>query len=98
MIEGELKSNAKVVVIEDLISSGGSALKAVKSLEDAGAEVLGVMAIFSYELSVAKENFNRAGTEFLTLTNLSSLIDVALKRKIIKSSDIGMITNWRETL
>ncbi|SDI88455.1 orotate phosphoribosyltransferase [Dolosicoccus paucivorans] len=77
-IEGELKPSQKVVLIEDLISTGGSVLDAAQKIEEAGAEVVGCVAIFSYLLPQSKEAFQKAGYPLVTLTNYQELVEVAL--------------------
>ncbi|MDE6178495.1 MAG: orotate phosphoribosyltransferase, partial [Duncaniella sp.] len=75
LIEGDLRPGKKVVVIEDLISTGGSSLKAVEAIRKAGCEVIGMVAIFSYEFPVAVEAFKNAGVPLITLSNYSALIN-----------------------
>jgi orotate phosphoribosyltransferase len=97
-IEGVLAAGQKVVLIDDLISTGGSVLGAVKATQAAGGEVLGVAAIFSYELPVATMNFAQAATPFSSLTNFSSLIQVAQQTGEITADELTMIANWHRTL
>ncbi|WPQ67687.1 orotate phosphoribosyltransferase [Weissella paramesenteroides] len=97
-IEGLLAAGQKVVLIDDLISTGGSVLGAVKATKAAGGEVLGVAAIFSYELPAATMNFAQAATPFSSLTNFSSLIQVAQQTGEITADELTMITNWHRTL
>ena len=97
-IEGLLAAGQKVVLIDDLISTGGSVLGAVKATQDAGGEVLGVAAIFSYELPAATMNFAQAATPFSSLTNFSSLIQVAQQTGEITADELTMIANWHRTL
>ncbi|NEZ89358.1 orotate phosphoribosyltransferase [Weissella paramesenteroides] len=97
-IEGVLAAGQKVVLIDDLISTGGSVLGAVKAMQAAGGEVLGVAAIFSYELPAATINFAQAATPFSSLTNFSSLIQVAQKTGEITADELTMIANWHRTL
>lgn len=95
LIEGELNAGQKVVVIEDLISTGGSSLKAVDALRNAGAEVLGMIAIFSYGFPVAESNFINAGCKLITLGNYDSLIDTALKINYIHQDQLEILKKWR---
>lgn len=95
-IEGLLKKNQKVIVIEDLISTGGSVIEACNAVTDSGGEVQGVVAIFTYELPKGKENFNSNRIILDTLTNYSTLIDVAISNKTIKEEDKVLLTEWRE--
>ncbi len=96
LIEGELPQGARVVVVEDLISTGGSSLQAVEAIRKAGGEVLGLTAIFSYNFTVARRNFENANCELHTLTNYITLIEEALHCKYIKDSDIKTLEQWRE--
>lgn len=96
LIEGELKSGSKVVVIEDLISTGGSSLKAVEDLKKAGAEVLGMAAIFTYGFNVATENFENANVELITLSNYSDMLNIALEQKYVSDDDLSSLAAWRE--
>ncbi|MHB9649641.1 orotate phosphoribosyltransferase [Weissella paramesenteroides] len=97
-IEGLLAAGQKVVLIDDLISTGGSVLGAVKATQAAGGEVLGVAAIFSYELPAATMNFAQAATPFSSLTNFSSLIQVAQQTGKITAEELTMIADWHRTL
>ena len=96
LVEGELKNKAKVVVIEDLISTGGSSIAAVEALRDAGAEVLVLLAVFSYGFDAAFANFTRANCTFRTLTDYPALLDEALKRDYIKAGELDTLKKWRE--
>lgn len=97
-IEGRLLEGQKVVIIEDLISTGLSSLKVAKALEEAGAVVLGVVAIFSYELQKAKDAFAEAGVEYYTLTNYNFLIEEAVASDYIKQEDVEKLLEWRNNL
>ncbi len=94
-IEGKIEKGQKVVVLEDLISTGGSSLKAVEALRAAGVEVVGMIAIFTYGFKVADENFAAADVKLITLSNYNFLIDEALKQNYVKSSDIESLKKWR---
>ena len=96
LIEGNLKPGQKVVVIEDLISTGGSSLKAVEAIRAAGCEVIGMAAIFTYEFPVAVENFRKAGVTLHTLSNYNSMLDAALATNYIKVEDIETLKEWRK--
>lgn len=96
MIEGEIDSGKSVVVIEDLISTGGSSLKAVEALREKGAVVKGMAAIFSYEFPVAVESFKNADCRLVTLSNYSSLLHQAVDSNFIKESDLAYLSTWRE--
>lgn len=96
LIEGDLKPGQKVVVIEDLVSTGGSSLKAAEALSNFGGDVLGMVAIFTYNFPVANENFKKAGLELYTLSNYQTLIDTALERGEIHEAEIESLQNWRK--
>ncbi|WP_127579665.1 orotate phosphoribosyltransferase [Paenibacillus koleovorans] len=96
VIEGVLKPGQKVVMIEDLISTGGSSIKAAKAVRDAGAEVLGVIAIFNYQFDSAVANFKEAGFEFDSLSNYTALSEVALQLGKIKQEDMALLQAWRQ--
>lgn len=97
-IEGVRSEGKKVVVIEDLISTGGSSITAVEALQEAGAEVLGVVAIFTYGLNKACETFKAAGVPFYTLSNYDELIEVAREEDQISEDDIQTLVEWRNQL
>lgn len=95
-IEGEIKSGQSVVVIEDLVSTGKSSLIAVNALREKGCIVKGMAAIFSYNLDVAKKNFEEADVTLHTLTNYDRLIEVAKEEEYIKASAMESLAKWRE--
>lgn len=97
LIEGELKPNSKVVVVEDLISTGGSSLKAVEAIRKDGSEVIGMVAIFNYGFPLAKENFAKANIELTTLTNYDAVLQKALEIEYIAESDLETLQEWRES-
>jgi orotate phosphoribosyltransferase len=94
-IEGQVHAGQKVVVVEDLISTGQSSLNATKVLTDIGCNVLGMVAIFSYGFQVAEDNFRVANCNISTLCDYSSLIHMALDSGIITNEQIPMLENWR---
>jgi len=96
LIEGRLEAGQKVLVVEDLISTGGSSLKAVEALREAGAEVLGMVAIFSYGFELAAENFRKADVDLHTLTNYHTLIETALSTDYIQQDQVEMLQQWRK--
>jgi len=96
LIEGDLKPNSKVVVVEDLISTGGSSLKAVKAIQNDGSEVLGMVGIFSYGFPLAKEKFQEAGVELTTLSNYEAVLEEALRINYISLSDVETLSKWRQ--
>lgn len=95
-IEGKLEQGAKVVIVEDLISTGGSVKDVVESLREAGAEVLGVVAIFTYLLPKATETFDALSCPFATLSNYDELIEVALENKYIQGTDLEKLKAWKQ--
>ena len=96
LIEGNLKPGQKVVVIEDLISTGGSSLKAVEAIRNAGCEVVGMAAIFTYGFPVAVKRFNEAGVKLITLSNYNSMLEAALETNYIKEQDLETLKEWRK--
>lgn len=94
-IEGAIEKGQKVVVIEDLISSGMSSLKAVEALREFGAEVVGMVAIFTYGFDVAKKNFEVYNCTLETLTDYEHLLEIALSTSYIKKDDIASLKEWR---
>lgn len=95
-IEGRIQPNQKMVVIEDLLSTGGSVLEACEAAKREGADVLGVAAIFTYELPQVQENFDQAGLPYVTLTNYTALIESALETGAIQESDVALLQEWRK--
>ena len=95
-IEGKIEKGAKVVVVEDLISTGGSVKDVILSLREAGAEVLGVVAIFTYLLPASNELFDSIACSFKTLSNYDVLIDVALENAYIKENDLEKLKAWKK--
>ncbi|MBC2183207.1 orotate phosphoribosyltransferase [Listeria sp. FSL L7-0233] len=95
-IEGPIAKGQKVVVIEDLISTGGSSLKAVEALEEAGAEVVGIAAIFTYGLDKGKKLLEEADTKLVTLTNYDELIEVALNENYVTAEDMATLKEWKK--
>jgi orotate phosphoribosyltransferase len=96
IIEGHLQPGQKVVIIEDLVSTGGSSLKAAEAISGFGGNVLGMLAIFTYNFSVAAENFEKAHVELFTLSNYQILIDLALEMGSISEDDVESLQSWRE--
>lgn len=95
-IEGRIQPNQKMVVIEDLLSTGGSVLEACEAAKREGADVLGVATIFTYELPQVQENFAQAGLSYVTLTNYTALIELALETGAIQESDVALLQEWRK--
>ena len=96
LIEGDMKVGQKVVVIEDLVSTGISSLKAAEAISRFGGIILGMLAIFSYNFPIAKENFEKAGIELTTLSHYQILLDIALETGDIKESQLESLNKWRE--
>lgn len=96
LIEGDLRPKQKVVVIEDLISTGGSSLKAVEAIRKDGCEVLGMVAIFTYSLPIAEDKFRNARVKLNALCSYESVLMEALATKYISEEDIKTLKEWRE--
>lgn len=96
LIEGDLQPGMKVVVVEDLISTGGSSLKAVEALRQHGCEVLGMVAAYTYGFPVAEEAFAAAGVTLTTLTNYEAVVETALQTGYIEQSHVPMLAAWRK--
>lgn len=96
LIEGDLPSKAKVVVIEDLISTGGSSLKAVEALRAADAQVLGMIASYTYGFDVAAEAFAQANVELTTLSNYNAVIEQAVESGYVTPDQVQLLQQWRK--
>jgi orotate phosphoribosyltransferase len=96
LIEGELKPGTKVVVVEDLISTGGSSLKAVEAIRNYGCEVVGMVASYTYGFDVAEKAFKEANVELVTLTNYEAVVEQALATGYIKEEDVELLNQWRK--
>ena len=96
LIEGELKQGTKVVVIEDLISTGGSSLKAVEAVRRYGCEVVGMVASYTYGFPVAQKAFEEAGVELVTLTDYEHVVAEALETGYISEDDVVLLNEWRK--
>lgn len=94
-IEGFVKAGQKAVLIEDLISTGGSSLKAAEALQHVGVEVLGMAAIFTYGFGIADENFQNAGIPLVTLSNYDVLVEEAIKLDYISDTQLVTLQDWR---
>lgn len=95
-IEGHYEKGQKVVVIEDLISTGGSSIKAIQALKDGGLDVKGLIATFTYGFKVADENFKNAACPYITLTNYDFLVEEALKNNYISQNDLQSLREWKD--
>jgi orotate phosphoribosyltransferase len=95
-IEGKLTEGQKVIVIEDLISTGGSSIEAANAVKEAGGDVRSVLAIFSYQFPMAEEAFTKAGFPFQTLSNYTVLLEVAQEKGTIRTEQLDALRAWRE--
>lgn len=96
LIEGELRPGMRVVVVEDLISTGGSSLKACEAIRRDGCEVAGMVASYTYGFDVAKEAFRAANVELLTLTNYEAVVETAVATGYIRPEDVAVLHEWRK--
>lgn len=96
LIEGELRPGMKVVVVEDLISTGGSSLKAVEALRKSGCEVVGMVASYTYGFDVAQKAFSDANVRLITLTNYEAVVSEAVRVGYIAESDVELLNQWRK--
>ena len=97
LIEGTLPEGAKVVVVEDLISTGGSSLKAVEALREAGFEVVGMVASYTYGFPVAEEAFTEAGVKLITICDYNATTEIAAEIGYIKAEDLEVLKEWRQS-
>lgn len=95
-VEGEIKKGQKTIVIEDLVSTGQSSLNAVEALRRSGAEVLGMLAVFTYGFDTATENFKNADCKLLPLCDYHTFVQIALETGYIKDSQVETLNRWRE--
>lgn len=96
-IEGRFEKGQKVVVVEDLISTGGSSLAAVEAMRAAGLDVVGMVAIFTYGFDTAVENFKNAGVKLFTLSNYNALIDEAVAQNYVTQDQVETLKQWRKS-
>ncbi|GAB3815486.1 orotate phosphoribosyltransferase [Pontibacter rugosus] len=96
-IEGRLLEGQKVVLVEDLISTGGSSLKAAEAVKAAGADVIGMAAIFTYGFALAQENFNKAGIPLHCLSDYNALVEAAAEHGYIAASAMDTLADWRRS-
>jgi orotate phosphoribosyltransferase len=96
LIEGELKPGSKVVIVEDLISTGGSSLKAVEAVRNFGCEVVGMVAIYTHGFPVAEQLFREANVPLTTLSNYNAVIEEAVRINYIDESEIAILQEWRK--
>ena len=97
LIEGDLRPKQKVVIIEDLVSTGGSSLKAVEAIRNDGSEVLGMLAIFTYGFPLAEEKFKKANVQLTTLCNYEAVLNEALATNYISETDLEELKKWRKS-
>lgn len=95
LIEGKVEAGQRVVVVEDLISTGGSSLKAVEALREAKTTVVGMAAIFTYNFQVASDNFTNANCDLITLSDYDALVKTAVASDFITEEDVKLIKDWR---
>ena len=96
LIEGELKPGSKVAIIEDLVSTGGSSIKAIQAIRNFGCEVTGMLAIFTHGFPVAEKLFRDAETTLITLSNYNAVIEEAARINYINEADIAILKEWRK--
>jgi orotate phosphoribosyltransferase len=96
LIEGELKPGSKVVVIEDLVSTGGSSLKAVEAIRNNGSDVVGMVASYTYGFPIAKKAFDDAHVKLVTLTDYEHVVEEALETGYIAQEDVELLHEWRK--
>lgn len=97
LIEGDLKPKSKVIVVEDLVSTGSSSIKAVDAIRNDGSDVVGMVAVFTYEFAVAKKNLKKANVDLITLTNYDAILQEALRIDYIDESDLDTLQEWRKS-
>ena len=96
MIEGKIEKGQKVLLVEDLVSTGGSSLAAADALVEAGAEVAGMVAIFTYGFEVAEKNFSEKKVELVTLSDYHHLLDHAQDERMFENDELKTLKEWRE--
>lgn len=95
-IEGDIIAGTKIVVVEDLVSTGRSSLQAIDAVRAAGCEVLGLACIFTYAFNIAQQNFNHANVAYYALSNYTVLVQSALDKAKIKPDEVAVLNSWRE--
>jgi orotate phosphoribosyltransferase len=96
LIEGRIEPGQKVLVVEDLISTGKSSLQAVDAIREAGAEVVGMLAVFSYGFQVAADAFHEKNVKYISLSNYENLLHRAIEKGYVKEVDLHLLEEWRE--
>ena len=97
-IEGKFSEGQKVVVVEDIISTGGSSITAVEALREAGCEVVGVVCVYTYNLPKAEQAFEETGVKYVSLTNFDYLVEAAIETNQLQETDIPFLTKWHRDL
>ncbi|MEI6508655.1 MAG: orotate phosphoribosyltransferase [Bacteroidota bacterium] len=96
-VEGDIHPKQKIVVVEDLVSTGKSSLQAIDALRDFGCEILGMVSIFNYGFDAAIQNFEQANCSFFSLSNYNELITVAVSKNLIKNEEKDLLSEWRKS-
>ena len=96
LIEGELKPGSKVVIVEDLVSTGGSSLKAVQAVRNFGCETVGMVAVYTHGFPIADKQFRDADVQLFTLSNYNAVIEEALRINYITEADVAILQEWRK--
>ena len=96
MIEGKIEKGKKVILIEDLISTGGSSIKAAEAIKDNGSDVLAIISIFTYGFALSSENFRKIGCVHESIFNYDDLLNVAHQKRHIEETDLYKLKNWRD--
>ncbi len=96
-VEGDIRPGQKIVVVEDLVSTGKSSLQAVQNLKEYGCEVLGMVSIFTYGFDIATDVFANEGCNYFSLSNYNTLIDVAAQKGIVKPEQVAVLNEWRKS-
>ena len=96
LIEGKLEKNSRIILIEDLISTGGSSIKSVEAIRESGSKVLSVLSIFNYGFKISKDNFQSISCDTNRIYYYNDLMEIALQEKYITESELEKLKNWRE--
>ncbi len=97
MIEGKITPGQKIVLVEDLVSTGGSSLKAAEALQQSKFEILGMVAIFTYGFDIATRNFQEAKIPLICLSNYDMMLQEAVKRNMVKEDQLSSLQQWRKS-
>ena len=96
LIEGKLEKNSRIILIEDLISTGGSSIKSVEAIRESGSKVLSVLSIFNYGFKISKDNFQSISCDTNSIYYYNDLMEIALQKKYITETELEKLKNWRE--